>query len=104
MKLQDIEVGGRYRAKVSQNLVTVRVVEIKQISPLSRSSRASSRTIIVAVNEATGRQITIRSPLRLRSRVSNAGCEFCRQAYNRPGGAFTCPYCQARWTGARLEA
>lgn len=104
MKLQDIEVGGRYRANVSQNLVTVRVVEIKQVPPVSRSSRDAWRTVIVAVNEATGRHITIRSPLRLRSRVGNAGCDFCRQAYNRPGGNFTCLYCQARWTGATQEA
>ncbi|MFQ5732127.1 MAG: hypothetical protein ACE5KM_09235 [Planctomycetaceae bacterium] len=23
----------------------------------------------------------------------NAGCEFCCQEFNRPGGEFTCPYC-----------
>jgi hypothetical protein len=25
------------------------------------------------------------------------GCEFCRQAFNRPFGLFVCPYCRATW-------
>mgnify|MGYP000739997681 FL=1 len=66
MKLKDVEVGGRYLAKVSGQLVTVRVVELKEIPAL-----ASDRwkTIIYAINETTGRRITIRSPQRLRQRV-----------------------------------
>jgi hypothetical protein len=42
------------------------VVSIDEI-PASRWSRA--KTSIEAVNEATGRRVTIRSPQRLRSRV-----------------------------------
>jgi hypothetical protein len=71
MKLKDIEVGGRYMAKVSQSLSVVRVVEIKQIPPASWSARNWWRTIILAVNEKTRRQITIRSPQRLRQRVGD---------------------------------
>ena len=66
MKLSDVEVGGRYTAKVSGHVVTVRVVEIVPV-PATRWSSAKTR--IEAVNEATGRRITIRSPQRLRTRV-----------------------------------
>lgn len=66
MKLKDIEIGGRYLAKVSGHLVTVRVTELKEV-PAFASDRW--KTIIYAVNETTGRRITIRSPQRLRSRV-----------------------------------
>jgi hypothetical protein len=49
----------------------------------------------LAVNEATGRRITIRSHQRLR-RLPAMGCEFCRHAFNRAEGEFTCPYCGKR--------
>ena len=65
MKLKDIEVGGRYRAKVSGHLTTVRVVDLKESSTFG----GRYRTTILAVNESTGRRITIRSAQRLRSRV-----------------------------------
>jgi hypothetical protein len=29
-----------------------------------------------------------------------AGCEFCRQPFNRPDAGFTCPYCKKAWTAA----
>jgi len=67
LKLSDVQVGGRYTAKVSGRVVTVRVVEIVEVEA-TRWSRA--RTRIEAVNEATGRRISIRSALRLRARVS----------------------------------
>ena len=66
MKLSDVQVGGRYTAKVSGRIVTVRVVEIVAVEA-TRWSNAKTR--IEAVNEATGRRITIRSPLRLRRRL-----------------------------------
>ena len=65
MKLSDIQVGGRYLAKVSGQIVTVRVVELKQVPPASWS-RSGWRTFVYAINEATGRRITTRSPQRLR--------------------------------------
>jgi len=71
MKLNDIQIGGRYQAKVSGRLVTVRVTEIKQIPPASWSARSAWRTLILAVNESTGRPITIRSPQRLRAAIGN---------------------------------
>ncbi len=67
MKLADVVVGGRYSAKVSGSICTVRVM--KEIPPASWSSRGAWRTLIYAVNETTGRKITIRSPQRLRSKV-----------------------------------
>jgi hypothetical protein len=66
MKLSDVQIGGRYTAKVSGRIVPVRVVEIVPV-PATRWSSAKTR--LEAVNEATGRRITIRSPQRLRSRV-----------------------------------
>lgn len=63
MKLKDVEVGGRYLAKVSGQLVTVRVTELKEV-PAFAGDRW--KIIIHAVNEATGRRITVRSPQRLR--------------------------------------
>ena len=44
----------------------VRVVEIKQVLPPSWSREGRWQTLIHAINEATGKRITIRSPQRLR--------------------------------------
>jgi hypothetical protein len=93
MKLNEIQVGCRYTAKVGGRIATVQVTEIAAVEA-TRWSKA--KTQIEAVNEATGRRITIRSPQRLRSRVDD-GCEFCRQTFNRPAGGFTCPYCHKDW-------
>ena len=71
MKLSEIEVGGRYLAKVSGKVEVVRVIELRQIPPASWSSRSAWRTLIYAVNEKTGRKVTIRSPQRLRGRVED---------------------------------
>ena len=98
MKLKDIQVGGRYACRVGQQVQTVRVVEIKEIPPASWSARSAWRTLIYAVNEATGRKITIRSPQRLRRRIGD-GCEFCCNEANRPAGEFKCPYCRKAWAG-----
>ncbi|HWB09915.1 MAG TPA: hypothetical protein VG826_11845 [Pirellulales bacterium] len=73
MKMQDVEVGRRYTAKVSGRLCVVRVVEIKEIPPAMWSRGDAWRKVIHAVNEATGKRITIRSAQRLRSRVGNGG-------------------------------
>jgi hypothetical protein len=93
MKLNEIEVGGRYTAKVSGNVQVVKVVAVRDLPPTGWSR---ARTQIEAVNEATGRRITIRSPQRLRKCVDR-GCEFCRRPFNRQVGAFTCPYCNLVW-------
>ena len=68
MKLKDIQIGGRYVAKISGRLAVVRVTELKEV-PAFASDRW--KTLIYAVNEATGRRITIRSPQRLRNRVED---------------------------------
>jgi hypothetical protein len=96
VKLSEIQIGGRYRAKVSGRLVVVRVSKIEQASAFSVTSGNHFRTRIEVVNEATGRRINFRSPQRLRRQVED-GCEFCRQEFNRPAGAFTCPYCGKKW-------
>jgi hypothetical protein len=73
LKLKDVQVGGRYHAKVSGNLAVVRVVELKQIPPAYHLPNGNWRTIIYAVNEATGRRITVRSPQRLRPLPAKGG-------------------------------
>ena len=73
MKKREVQVGGRYHAKVSGHLAVVRVTEIREIPPPSWSRAGRLRTLIYAVNEATGRQVTIRSPQRLRKRVDATG-------------------------------
>ena len=64
--MNDVQIGSRYTAKVSGQIVIVRVVEIVAVEA-TRWSNAKTR--IEAVNEATGRRVTIRSPQRLRTRV-----------------------------------
>jgi hypothetical protein len=96
MKLSDVHVGQRYLAKVSGSLRVVRVTELKQVPPASWSSRSAWRTLIIAVNESSGRRITIRSPLRLRP-LPGKGCEFCNQPHNRKAGDWACPYCGRRF-------
>jgi hypothetical protein len=92
MKLNEVQVGARYHAKVSGRLQVVRVTELKEVAPARWSPRARAKTLILAVNEATGRLITIRSPVRLRP-LPGKGCEFCNQPYNRGTGEWKCPYC-----------
>lgn len=72
MKLAEVQVGARYHAKVSGRLAVVRVTQIEEVPPPSWS-RGRSRTLIYAVNEATGKRVTIRSPQRLRNRVDPTG-------------------------------
>ena len=62
MKISEIEVGGRYTAKVSGVLTVVRVLAIRDTC--SHNGRA--RSVIDAVNERTGRHTTFRSAARLR--------------------------------------
>jgi hypothetical protein len=94
LKLTELQVGGRYSAKVSGRIALVKIVDIKQTPGSSGTNRGSPRTLIIAVNETTGRRITIRSPQRLRN---VEGCEFCLQPYNRPATGFVCPYCGKHW-------
>ena len=63
MKKQDIETGGQYVAKVSGKLVTVRVTNIYR-----RWDTYSDRGVIQydCINEATGRQIIVKSARRFR--------------------------------------
>lgn len=69
MKLSEVEVGKRYTAKVSGRLQVVRVTELHEIPPASWRNRGARLTLIYAVNESSGRRITIRSAQPLRSRV-----------------------------------
>jgi len=66
MKLADIEVGGRYTAKVSGVLTTVRVLAVREVPPFGNRPRARWSTRIDVVNERTGRRTTFASAARLR--------------------------------------
>jgi hypothetical protein len=57
MKKSEVRIGGRYRAKVSDRLVVVRIV------------RESPYGGWDAINESTGRPVRIRSAQRLRAEV-----------------------------------
>jgi hypothetical protein len=79
MKLTDIIVGGRYTAKVSGVITTVKVLAIREDHSWGT---ARSRTVhrIDVVNERTGRKTSFRSAARLRgpapqtlSALSDAG-------------------------------
>lgn len=62
MKISDIDIGGRYVAKVAGVLTVVRVMEIRN----AWTANGLSRTVIDVVNERTGRRTTFRSAARLR--------------------------------------
>ena len=66
MKNSDVEIGGRYTAKISGKMTIVRILEQRVHHD---AFRRRERTTWVAVNEATGRRVDIRSAQRLRSRV-----------------------------------
>jgi hypothetical protein len=57
MKQADVQIGSRYRAKVSGKLVTVRVISMDVVRGRQRFN---------VFNEATGRKITFRSAQRFR--------------------------------------
>jgi hypothetical protein len=63
MKLTEIEIGGRYIAKVSGQLTTVRVLAIRETTTW-RGDRTQKR--IDVINERTGRKTTFASAAKLR--------------------------------------
>ena len=69
MKLNEVEVGGRYIAKVSGVLTTVKVLGIREIPPAYHASNQRWRKFIDVVNERTGRKTTFASAAKLRRRV-----------------------------------
>lgn len=62
MKIADVQVGGRYIAKVSGVLTTVRVLAMRETSTFS----GAPRSVLDVINERTGRRTTFRSAARLR--------------------------------------
>ena len=64
MKKNEIEVGGYYRAKVSGNLVTVRVDEIGERE--SNEFRRKGGTYYRVTNLNTGRKLTFQSAAKFR--------------------------------------
>lgn len=76
MKISEVEVNGRYVAKVSGVLTTVRVLGIREVPPAwHQPSSDRWRTRIDVVNERTGRKTTFSSAARLRRRATEAGRE-----------------------------
>ena len=65
MKIADVQVGGRYLAKVSGQLTTVRVLAIREVPPAWHGG-SNWRKRIDVVNERTGRKTTFAAASRLR--------------------------------------
>ncbi len=79
MKAKDIVVGGKYQAKVSGKIVTVRVDEIRsQFRPsFGRGSAIGrDRVIYQVTNLATGRKTTFRSAAKFRSEARDPNTAF----------------------------
>lgn len=66
MKASEIEIGGRYVAKVSGDLVTLQVTGIF-VYRVGRGSREQFRDGWSCLNTFTGRTIRVKSPQRFRS-------------------------------------
>lgn len=64
MKAKDIKVGGRYAAKVSGNLVVVRVDDIQ--NPQRGTSYRTNRTCYEVTNLKTKRKLVFRSAAKFR--------------------------------------
>ncbi|MCC6322737.1 MAG: hypothetical protein IT438_15015 [Phycisphaerales bacterium] len=69
MKLHEVEVGGRYAAKVSGIITTVRVLAIREVPPAWHNDKGNWRKRIDVVNERTGRRTTFASAAKLRHRI-----------------------------------
>jgi hypothetical protein len=66
MKKSEIQVGGLYVAKVSRQLVTIRVDEIRE-----RNWGPTGQLSYDVTNLRTGRKTTFRSAAKFRSKVTN---------------------------------
>ncbi len=93
MKASEIKKGGHYIAKVSGNLVTVRVDEIREMTAhrmnhFSGRLERSSQTVYNVTNLDTGRYATFKSAAKFRRpsevRVHRQGREMERQLYPDP--------------------
>ena len=69
MKKSEIRVGGFYTAKVSNNLVTVRVDQINEHAQTVRGGALVDSTVYHVTNMATGRKTTFRSAMKFRGEV-----------------------------------
>jgi hypothetical protein len=67
MKASQIEVGGRYHAKVGGRVVTVRVDAIRETSSYRAHRPYTPATHYDVTNLATGRRTTFRSPQKFRA-------------------------------------
>lgn len=68
MKKAEIKVGGHYKAKVSGNLVTVRVDEIREVAGVRPMfGRTPYSNVYDVTNLKTGRKTTFRSAAKFRS-------------------------------------
>lgn len=75
MKAAEIEVGGKYVAKVSNKLVVVRVDGTRTVSKYIRNNYSgqsvySDSTVYDVTNTVTGRKTVFRSAAKFRKRVN----------------------------------
>lgn len=76
MKASEIEVGGFYMAKVSGNVVKVKVDAIREVTTVRGTNyytggggKLSEKKVYDVTNTETGRKTTFRSAAKFRSRV-----------------------------------
>ena len=93
MKKNEIKKGGKYIAKVSGNLVTVRVDEIRETIKRSWNNYAAQptcRDVVVydVTNLKTGRRTTFRSAAKFRREVVKKPETLAQQIRNGINGQF----------------
>lgn len=87
MKAAEIQVGGKYIAKVSGKLTTVRVDGVRECGGFDRG-----RLIYDVTNLATGRKTTFRSAAKFRSEVKESDT-LIRRPFLIPSNESVGPYC-----------
>ena len=93
MKKNEIKKGGKYIAKVSGNLVTVRVDEIRETRRSGRydySGKVTYRDVVVydVTNLKTGRRTTFKSAQKFRREVVEKPETLAQQIRNGINGQF----------------
>ena len=106
MKKDEIRVGGLYLAKVSGNVVTVRVDTIRISGPYFAGG-GREVTVYDVTNLSTGRKTTFRSAAKFRGPLADKVCAGCKkhvplqESQNTPFGMHST--CYARSNAAKMD-
>jgi len=75
MRSANIELGGRYAARISGHATTLRVLDVCIEDQNWQSGRTRKRTYWLCLNERSGRRLVVRSAQRFRYVVAQLGKE-----------------------------